>query len=224
MGEGAVDWNSLAKLAREAFRDAVNDWIGKARIQGGQVRGPAAFLTPGSLVSDTNIEMVVLQNLVAGHAPPDVARVLAHELAEAWNGWAASFQAQIPGAYPTFAAFPGPVAPPTPMAPVALTQGNSVGEMALKSPMLTSKLMSALRAFGGRIQGGSPDQAIKGLADWIDASFQEWKGQARLVGIQGRGAAPNFAPPYVPVAPVLGGDNMSMGPVFAGPRFGKATF
>jgi hypothetical protein len=218
-----LDWTSLAKLAREAFRDAVNDWIAKAQIRGGLVMGPNAMLTPGSLTSDANIEATILQKLTAAQVPPDVARTLARELAAAWTEWAAGFQAQVPGAYPRLAAVPGPVAPPTPAAPIALTQGSSAGELALKAGVLAGKLTTALRGFAFKIQGGSLDQAINGLADWIDTSFQEWKGMARLVGVQGRGPAPHFAPPYVPVAPVVGGDNLSIGPVFAGPRFGKAV-
>jgi len=218
-----MDWTSIAKAAREAFRDAVNDWIGKARIHGGQVRGPVAVLTPGSLVSDANIEATVLQKLIAAQVPPDVARALARELATAWNGWAAGFQAAIPGAYPSFAAFPGPRAPPTPAAPIALTQGGSAGEMALKAPVLAGKLTSALRTYAGKVRGGSLDQAVKGLAEWIDSSFQEWKGLAKLTGVQGKGNVPTFSPPYVPVGPVVMGDNVSAGPVFAGPRFGKVA-
>ena len=218
-----MDWTSIARAAREAFRDAVNDWIGKARIRGGQVRGPAAILTHGSLISDGNIETMVLQKLIAAQAPPDVARTLAHELATAWNGWAAGFQAQVPGAYPSFAAFPGPVAPPTPAAPIALAQGSSPGEVSLKASVLAGKLSSALRPYANKVQGGSLDQATKGLADWIETSFQEWKGLTKLVGVMGKGSAPTFAPPYVPVAPVAIGDNASAGPVFAGPRFGKVA-
>jgi hypothetical protein len=216
-----MHWTSIATAAREAFREAVNDWIGKARVQGGQIRGPVAVLTPGSLVSDVSIESLVMQKLIAARAPPDVARTLGRELAAAWNGWAAGFQATIPGAYPTFAAFPGPVAPPTPMAPIALTQGSSGGEMALKSLVLAGKLASALRPYANKIQGGSLDQATKGLADWVESSFREWKGLVRLVGVQGRGSAPTWATPFVPTAPVVVGDNISAGPVFAGPRFGK---
>ena len=218
-----MDWTAIAKAAREAFRDAVNDWIGKARIQGGQVRGPAAILTPGSLVSAGNIESIVLQQLVAAKAPPDVARVLARELAAAWNAWAAGFQAQIPGAYPSFAAFPGPAAPLTPTGPIALAQGSSAGEMALKAQVLAGKLTSALRTYAGKVRGGSLDQAVKGLADWIESSFQEWKGHTKIVGVHGKGNVPTFSPPYVPVGPVVTGDNLSAGPAFAGPRFGKVA-
>jgi hypothetical protein len=212
----------LAKLAREAFRDAVNDWIGKARIHGGQVRGPDATLTPGSLHSDGNIESMVLRKLVAAQVPWEIAHCLARELAAAWNGWAAGFQAHVPGAYPKFAAFPGPVAPPTAAPPIALAQGNSAGEAALRASVLAGKLTFALRAYADKVQGGSPEQAIKSLAEWVESSFREWKGLTKLVGVMGKGSA-YPAPPYVPVAPVAMGDNISAGPVFAGPRFGKVV-
>jgi hypothetical protein len=95
--------------------------------------------------------------------------------------------------------------------------------MALKAPMLASKMTSALRMYAGKVRGGSLDQAVKGLADWIDSSFQEWKGLAKLIGVHGKGNVPTFSPPYVPVGPVVGGDNVSAGPAFAGPRFGKVA-
>jgi hypothetical protein len=217
-----LDWNSIAKLSRESFREAVNDWIGKARIQGGQVKGPDAALTPGSLVSDANIESAMLQKLVAARVPAEIARTLAKELAGAWNGWAAGFQVQVRGAYPKFAAFPGPRAPPTPAPPIALTQGASAGEPLLKASALAGKLTTALRAHAAKIHG-SPDNAIKSLAEWVDGSFREWKGLAKMVGVMGKGSVPTFSPPYVPVGPVVMGDNVSAGPVFTGPRFGKVA-
>jgi hypothetical protein len=64
---------------------------------------------------------------------------------------------------------------------------------------------------------------MKGLANWIESSFQEWKGLVTLVGLTGTGPVPTFAPPYVPVGPVVMGDTRSAGPVFAGPRFGKVV-
>ncbi|MGE0116918.1 MAG: hypothetical protein AB7S71_15515 [Dongiaceae bacterium] len=218
-----MDWNSLAKLTREAFRDAVNDWIGKARIRGGQVKGPDAMLTPGALVSDGNIESIMLERLNAARVPAEIARILARELAAAWNAWAAGFQAHLPSAYPSFAAFPGPMAPPTPAPPIALARGSSVGETSLRASVLAGKLGPALRLHTTKVRGGSPDQAIRSLAEWVDISFQEWKGLTKLVGVMGKGSVPTFAPPYVPVGPVVMGDNTSAGPVFAGPRFGKVV-
>jgi len=216
-----MDWTAIAKLAREAFRDGVNDWIGKARIRGGQVRGADAVLTPGTLASDGNIEAIVIEKLLAARVPAEVARPLARELAAAWNGWAAGFQMQLPGAYPTFVAVPGPRAPPTPAPPVALAKGASTGEAGLKAAVLAGRLAAVLRPYAAK--GGSPDPAMKGLAEWVESSFQEWKRLTQVVGVVGKGNVPTFAPPYVPVGPVVTGDNASMGPVFAGPRFGKVV-
>jgi len=219
-----LDWNSIAKLSREAFREAVNEWIGKARIQGGKVSGPAAILTPGSLVSDVNIEMRVVQILARSQVPWGISEALARVLAAAWNEWAAGFQIHVPKAYPSLAAVPGPFARPTPAAEApSLSQGSSGGEFALKAPLLANKLGSALRMYTTEAQG-IPDQAMKGLAEWVDASFNEWRSLVKLSGLMGGGSVPTFAPPYVPVGPVVAGVNVSVGSLFAGPRFGKVVF
>ena len=65
---------------------------------------------------------------------------------------------------------------------------------------------------------------MKNLATWVEGSFSDWKNGVRLVGLMGRGPVPTFAPPYVPVGPVISGDNTSAGSLFAGPRFGKIVF
>ncbi len=219
-----MDWNSIAKLSQEAFRVGVNEWLGRARIQGGKVSGPSAILTSGSLVSDTNVEMRVLHILMGSQVPWEISAAVAKVLAGAWNDWAAGFQIQLPRAYPSFAAFPGPFAPPTPAAGAPpVSQGSSLGEASLKAPLLTNKLGAALRMYQTKIPGGAPEQAIKTLANWVEGSFNEWKNLATLTGLMGRGPVPTFAPPYVPVGPVIAGDNISSGSLFAGPRFGKVV-
>jgi hypothetical protein len=216
-----VDWNLIARATREAFREAVNDWIAKAHIRGGQIRGSAAILTPGVLSSEINLEGSLLQKLVKAQVPHEVAQVFARELGSAWKAWAAGFQMHAPAAYPSFAAFPGPSAPPTPAIPMPLALGNSAGEVFLKAAVLGEKLLPGLRAFAMKQRGPAPDAAIKAFTDWVDTSFQDWRNAVLLVNIAGRGEVLTFAPPYVPVGPVTSGDNTSLGPVFAGPRFGK---
>ncbi len=217
-----MDWNGIAKQAQEAFRTAANEWIGKARIQGGTVRGPSATLTPGSLVSETNLEMRMVQLLTHPHVPREIAMDLAKVLAQAWKEWAAGFQIHLPKAYPTLAAVPGRFAPPTPAAGApSLSQGNSPGEASLKAPQLASRLTSALQMHATKISGTGPDAAIKSLANWVDASFSEWKAGVKIVGLLGQGPVPTYAPPYVPIGPVVAGENTSAATLFAGPRFGK---
>jgi hypothetical protein len=62
---------------------------------------------------------------------------------------------------------------------------------------------------------------MKSLANWVDASFSEWKAGVKMVGLLGQGPVPTFAPPYVPIGPVVAGENTSAATLFAGPRFGK---
>jgi hypothetical protein len=217
-----MDWNGIAKQAQEAFRIGVNEWVGKARIQGGTVRGPSATLTPGSLVSDMNLETRMVHLLADSHVPRDVAVALARVLANAWKEWAAGFQIHLPKAYPTLAAVPGRFAPPTPVASApSLSQGSSPGEASLKAPLLASRLSSALQMHATKVPGGSLDTATKNIANWVDGSFGEWKAGVKMVGLLGQGPVPTFAPPYVPIGPVVAGENTSAATLFAGPRFGK---
>lgn len=215
-----MDWKQVATIAREAYRTAVNEWISSARIQGGKVNGPELVLSAGGLVSNTNIEQKVLQSLSKGGVSPLIAQGLARALASAWNAWAAGFQMRVPKAFPTLAAVPGPVAPGTPTAPISLRLGSSMGEMALQSPQLASALAGALRPHA-RTLPGNFDESMRTLATWVDTSFQEWKGMVTVVNLLGGGSVPTFAPPYVPVGPVIQGEIKSSGPLFAGPRFGK---
>lgn len=220
-----MDWNTVATLSQEAFREAVNEWIGRARVRGGRVQATDAVLTPGSLTSDIHLEEAVVQRLIRARVPDAVGRSVAHVLAAAWNGWAAGFQLRLPGAYPTFAAVPAPFAKPTPAADtrVSLAQGSSPGEMALRAPMLTSALVTSVKPHARTMGSGSPEPAMARLATWVETSFQAWKGAVRIGGLTGEGPVPTFAPPYVPVGPVIMGETRSTGPVFVGPRFGKLS-
>ncbi|MEX2302218.1 MAG: hypothetical protein WD733_14860 [Bryobacterales bacterium] len=224
-GPNETNWDAIAKAACEAFRGGVNEWIGRAQIQGGRVIGPNAELTPGSLISAVNFEPLMIEAMTKANVPSDIARAFAGELWGAWKEWAEGFRMLLPGMYPQLAAFPGPMAPPIPgRGTFPLSQGSSTGEQRLHPGMLSMKLTAALRL---HVKAGSgAKEAIEQVVKWIDSSFQEWKLMAQVNGsaARGRGPVPNFAPPYVPVGPVIMGDNLPVPghlPVFLGPRFGK---
>lgn len=219
-----MDWAAITKAARAAFGQSVNDWIVASYVQGGVVRGPNAELTPGSLKSSVDLEQHLMKALTAGRVPLTIAQALAKELGGAWRAWADGFHLSLPGAYPTLAAVPGPMAPPTPASgafPIA--RGTSTGEHRLSAAALSPQLVTALRVHAGR-ELPALDSAVKELSSWVEASFRDWKLSAQIVGVMGRGPIPSFAPPYVPVGPVVMGDNISgPGHVIAGPRFGRLT-
>ena len=217
-----MDWVAIIKATRAAFGRGVNDWIIASYVEGGWVRGPNAELTPGSLKSTVDIEPRLMHALILGPVPPAIAHALARELGGAWRAWADGFRLSLAGAYPKLAAVPGPMAPPTPASgafPIA--RGTSAGEHRLSAATLSPRLIAALRVHAGRDIAGM-DSAITELTSWVESSFRDWKLAAQVVGVMGKGPIPSFAPPYVPVGPVVMGDNVSgPGHAIAGPRFGR---
>ena len=219
-----MDWAAITKSARAAFGQGVNDWIVASYVKGGWVRGPNAELTPGTLKSNVEIEPRMVQALTAAQVPAAVAQALARELAGAWREWADGFHISLPGAYPKLAAVPGPMAPPTPSSTAyPIARGMSAGEYRLTAATLAPRILSALRMHAGRDLAGA-EKPVQALSAWVEASFREWKLSAQMVGVMGKGPIPTFAPPYVPVGPVVMGDNISTpGHTIAGPRFGGHT-
>jgi hypothetical protein len=218
-----MHWDRVAETAREAFRRTVNQWIGQTRIEGGVVRGPDAEIVPGSLKSTVHVKTLLVRELISSGASGPVADAIARELHDAWSAWSEGFRMSLPGAFPQLAAVPGPYAGPTPSAEPAypLSRGVSTGEFRLTARTLGPRLRQALAPFA-RAGMGSMEIAFDALARWVEMSFRGWKMTARLGGVMGKGPAPGYAPPYVPVFPVLVGDASTVPTTAAilGPPFG----
>jgi hypothetical protein len=174
------NWQSTASMAGII--------VNAVTATGGQVVGPP--LTP----------------LILAEAPKDgpsaikYSTAVASVIGTAWLTYTASIK--IPGLpfYPAFAAFPSPVAPPTPNVPVpliALTQvAVGVSKMALKGQMV-GQLGDPMAPFHKEL--------FDCIADAFDKCFQLWQGTTMVTNVLGTGPVPTFAPPYVPVGPVMGG-------------------
>ncbi len=108
----------------------------------------------------------------------------------------------VPGLpwYPSFAAFPSREAPPTPNVPcpvMALGKpANFVTASALKSRMV-SKLQSAEPQWAAEL--------FDAIAFAFERCFQPWLASTIVTNVLGSGPVPTFAPPYVPIGPVVGG-------------------
>lgn len=220
-----MDWPTIVNSARSGFERGANEWILKSRVAGGAIQGPNAELTPGSLTSEVNFEQSIQQAMVAAGAPAEISRVLARELWSAWKEWADGFRMTLPGAFPKFAAFPGPQAPLTRSAQptYSLAMGSSSGEHRLQASTLQTRLMTTLRRAAGKEAIGMEKELVR-LTGWVESSFREWKASAQIMGLTGKGPVPTFAPPYVPVGPVVGSDSITGASVLAGPRFGTPIF
>ena len=181
-----------------AICDAWGQWQSAATMVGVVIAGPVA--TVGQVVG------IPLMPLIMASAPKETpmllkySNVVATVFGTAWLSYTATIK--VPGLpwYPAFAAVPSPVAPPTPNTPVpviALTQ-------------VTASLMPA--AMQGQMVGmlGDPtapfhSKLFEAICDAIDKCFTIWQASTMVTNVLGTGPVPIFAPPYVPVGPVVGG-------------------
>lgn len=120
----------------------------------------------------------------------------------------------IPAApiYPAFAAFPGPVAPPIPNVPWPLIACPSTGLKEIIDPQALKKSM--LSKLKGSIKDKSADKmhetVMEAIANTTSLGFLIWVSTQQINLVMGMGNIPTFAPPLVPVGPVLNGKSLPM--------------
>jgi hypothetical protein len=116
---------------------------------------------------------------------------------------------KIPGLpfYPAFAAFPGPVAPPMPNVPVPLIAIPS----SKISDMSANSLKSAMVDNLGDKEALHHEDLFDAIAKGIFAAFMAWLPMQMVMNVLGTGPIPTFAPPFVPVGPVVGGTAQGAG-------------
>jgi len=194
-----TDLSAAARKASEAIPGAMATWNAQARLQNVVVMAVSA-----------------LQGKLVGPPPafPTLtgpAAAFAGAFAKAIERWQASVS--VPGLpwYPAFAAWPGPVAPPTPNVPtpaIALAYDPT--------PLLPANLASAVRqALGARASESGAAEAIDAFTREVGARFYLWLSSAQVTLVLGKGNVPTFAPPYCPVGPVVNGDAASTGSAFS---------
>jgi hypothetical protein len=120
----------------------------------------------------------------------------------------------VPGLpwYPAFAAFPGPMAPPMPNVPVPLVACPSAMASEIVSPDSMAKAMDD--ALDGDLKKKDKAKQYEALhlaiATVLSLAFLLWLLQQQVMLVLGKGPIPTFAPPFVPVGPVMGGDIISV--------------
>lgn len=212
-GEGTTGpaWERIDGIVRQGMREGVKHWTAQTMVLNGTVQTTSALVPPGGLGGAGSFEAALLSSLLQAEVSTDIARALSSRLWTSWKAWADGFTIHIPGLFPMFANYPGPVAPPTPgvgMTPVS--QGNSTGAPALTGVLLGSQLQADVPGSGV----GDRQRALGDLADWVENSFQRWSSMAYLQGhrIMGTGPVPSFVPRHVPAGPVVGGRLVPGGP------------
>lgn len=173
-------WQSSAAL--------VGVIINAVTAAGGQVVGPP--LTP----------------LIMAGAPKATpqelkySNAIAQALGLGWTAYTASIK--VPGLpwYPAFAAVPSPVAPPMPNVPVPV-----IALVQVTVPVSKNVLKAQMIGFLGDPTALHHVELFDGIADAFEKCFQIWQVATLVTNVLGTGPVPTFAPPIVPVGPVVGG-------------------
>ncbi|HAN30987.1 MAG TPA: hypothetical protein DCQ06_05265 [Myxococcales bacterium] len=182
-------------------------WRLQAKFSNLKVMGPSAIGTPGCLKGPA------LKNLIMMSAPQSTAmerkysKSIATHISDAFKKW--QDKVTVPGLpwYPAFAAFPGPQAPPMPNVPTPL--------IGCPSPMMTevsvpTKLKDGMVKAHGDKKALHHKELFDAIAKGFAATFMTWVAAQQVSMVMGKGPIPTFAPPYVPVGPVMGGDNIAV--------------
>jgi hypothetical protein len=202
----------------EAMLDAVkfahSMWKLQAKFKDLKVMSVSAIGTPGCLDGPE------LESLIK-NAPSCAAMMgnmqkhrdaVAKGVSKCFKDWQG--QVTVPGLpwYPAFAAFPGPTAPPMPNVPMPLIACVSAKCTSIMAPM------DMKSAMGDALDGGMKDkdkdkqyEALHdALATVLSLAFTCWLPAQQVMLVLGKGPIPTFAPPFVPVGPVVGGDNIAV--------------
>lgn len=182
----------------DAICSAWSTWQSAATMVGVMIMGPVASM--GQIVGVPWMPLILASAPKATPNELKYSNVIATVLGTAWLSYTASIK--IPGMplYPAFAAFPSPVAPPMPNLPaplMALTQvAAGMGDSALSGQMIGQL---------GDPQAQHHKELFKSISKGVNQVFTIWQASTIFNNILGTGPIPTFAPPYVPVGPVVGG-------------------
>ena len=209
---------SNIKELHDTMIDAVvfshNLWKLQAKFKDLKVMAVSAIGTPGCLDGPELESNIKNAPMCAGFTGNKAKHrdAIAKGVSKAFKNWQG--QVTVPGLpwYPAFAAFPGPQAPPMPNIPTPLIACVSAKMTDIVMPDTMTKEMDD--ALDGGVKDKDPDKHYHALHDAIatvlSLAFLMWLPMQQVMLVMGKGPIPTFAPPFVPVGPVVGGDNLAI--------------
>jgi len=198
------DWPAWINGAKRGIKEGVPTWVLGLKFKGVVINGPIA--SGGHLVATNDLKPLIVNRMLEAGAPQSVVDGFMGAVTEAWQSWMASVSVPFLPWYPTFAVVPAPYSlscPNVPMALITLAQDPM--------PLLPETLAAAIKSRIGEaanLPGGA--DAINEFCRWLNIGFVAWLPPAQVNMVMGKGPVPGFAPPTVPVSPVVGGKGDSV--------------
>ena len=205
------------KELHDGMLDAIgyshNMWKMQAKFQNIQINGPTALGTPGCLDGpelESNIKNAPMCASWSGNKGK-YRDAVAKGVSKCFKDWQG--QVMVPGLpwYPAFTAFPGPMAPPMPNVPTPLIACPSamMSKMAAPSDMKSAMIDALDGGLKDKDEDKHHETLFEAIATVVAAGFLIWLPSQMVSLVMGKGPIPTFAPPYVPVGPVVMGDIIS---------------
>lgn len=188
-----------------AICSAWSQWQSMAAMTGVMIMGPTASV--GQVVGPPLMPLIMASAPKATPMELKFSNAIATAISNGWMTYTATIKIPSLPWYPAFAAFPGPIAPPMPNIPapvIALTQVT----VAVSKSVLKAQMIGLL----GDPLAKHHVELFDSVADAFEKCFQIWQGTTMVTNVLGTGPIPTFAPPVVPMGPVVGGiGNMAPG-------------
>lgn len=206
-------YDDFLGAALDAVKFSHDMWKLQAKFKDLKVMAVSAIGAPGCLDGpklESNIKNAPSFASYTDDNAKEYVKAVAKGVSDQFDKWQG--KVTVPGLpwYPAFAAYPGPMAAPTPNIPMPLIACVSAMMAEITVP---SKLKDAMvDALDSGIKDDDPDKQHEALFDGIGTAlalaFLIWLPSQQAMLVLGKGPVPSFAPPYVPVGPVVAGDNI----------------
>ena len=161
--------------------------------------GPTGIVKPGSVIGPALTGLIMASAPQGKPQEAKYSKAIASAFGSAWQLWHMGLLGTL--MYPPFAAFPAPVAPPMPNVPVPLITFSSGSEAMLSPGSLLGFMVGNL----GDPQALHATYLFDSIAGAFNPVFLIFKSTTLVKNVLGTGPVPTFAPPFVPVGPVMGG-------------------
>jgi hypothetical protein len=185
-----------------AICSGIDQWMKMTSIAGMMINGPVGMVLAGNVVGPPLFPLIFAQAPVNTPQLMKYSKAVAQTFSTAWQAWQAGLMGQL--MYPAFAAFPGPMGPPMPSVPMPLIAFASPGEAMLSPASLKGQMIANL----GDPQALHHQDLFDAIAQAFGTVFPIFKATTLVQNVLGTGPIPTFAPPFVPVGPVVGGTSI----------------
>ncbi len=182
-----------------AICDAIGQWQSQATISNVIINGPVGVLMPGGVTGPPLGQLILASAPMGTPQETKYSQAVAAGFGPAWLAWHMGMMGTL--MYPAFAAFPGPMAPPMPNIPIPVIALPSPGAALLAPPTLKQVMAAAY----GDASVGHAEPLFDCLCTAFAPLFAMFLATNQVKNVLGTGPIPTFAPPFVPVGPVVMG-------------------